>query len=429
MTSPRRDPQSFISRVFLVLACGFLAIAPAFAASQSHVLHRFRGEDGQFPYYGNLTFDAAGNLYGTTYNGGDFGGGCNYGSGCGSVFKLTLRNDKWTWTVLHKFQNDGQDGYYPLGALAIDTAGNLYGTTTQGGTHQAGTVFMLAPNGDVSYSETVIYSFCSAAYCLDGGGPEAGLILDAAGDLYGTTSWGGNVRGGVVFKLARGTQWKEKVLYSLVGSYEGGSYAGLTFDKAGNLYGTTNGGSCFASGTVFKLSPRNHDEWYYTLLHKFSRQGKDGACPFSGVTLDPQGNVYGTTVGGGAYDAGIVYQLIPQKRGVWKEIVLHNFNFNDGAEPYAGLVRDASGNLYGTLTAGGKNGLGSVFRLTLSRHAMSPDSATEKILFNFSGRDGIFPYAGLVFDANGNMYGATYYGGNLSDCNYQGCGVIFKLTP
>jgi uncharacterized repeat protein (TIGR03803 family) len=428
MPSPRRDLQFLVScAFFLVFSCGFLATAPVVEASQSHVLHRFHGEDGQFPYYGNLILDTAGNLYGTTYYGGDFAGSCGYG--CGAVFKLTWQDDKWTQTVLHEFHNDGQDGYYPLGALAIDTAGNLYGTTTQGGPNKAGAVFMLAPNGDGSYSETVIYSFCSVGDCLDGAVPEAGLILDAAGNLYGTTAGGGNVFGGVVFKLERRAHWKEKVLYSLVGSYEGGSYAGLTFDQAGNLYGTTNGGSCFASGTVFKLSPRNHDEWYYRLLYKFTQGGKDGACPFSGVTLDPQGNVYGTTVSGGAHDAGVAYQLTPQKHGVWKEIVLHSFNFNDGAEPYAGLVRDASGNLYGTLTAGGKNGLGSVFKLTLTRHAAGPDSAIEKILLNFSGKDGIFPYAGLVFDANGNMYGTTYYGGNLSDCNYQGCGVIFKLTP
>lgn len=430
MPSRRRGLQSLIAcAFFLMVASGGLVTAPVFAASQIQVLHRFGGTDGEFPFDGNLIFDTAGNLYGTTYYGGDFSTACGYG--CGTVFKLRHANGKWTQTVLHDFQDNGQDGYYPLGGLAIDAAGNLYGTTTQGGANRDGIVFMLAPNANGGYSETVIYTFCSVGYCLDGGVPEAGLIRDAAGNLYGTTAGGGDVRGGVVFKLARAGSgaWKETVLYSLVGSYEGGSYAGLTFDKAGNLYGTTNGGgSCFFSGTVFKLTPRKHLDWYYTLLYKFSQGGKDGACPFSGVTLDPQGNVYGTTVLGGAYDAGVVYELIPRKHGAWREIVLHSFNSNDGAEPYAGLVRDANGNLYGTLTAGGQNGLGSIFKLTPTRHPGS-EWGREKILLNFNGNDGIFPYASLIFDAHGDLYGTTYYGGNLSDCDYQGCGVVFKLSP
>jgi len=427
MPSPRRDlPSLTRCMAFLVLACGFLATAPVFAASQSQVLHRFRGADGQFPYYGSLALDSAGNLYGTTYDGGDVTG-CGYG--CGTVFKLTRHNDKWTYAVLHEFQNDGQDGYNPLGALAIDQAGNVFGTTPAGGLHNSGTVFMLAPNPDGTYTETVIYSFCSVNDCLDGAWPEAGVTIDAKGNLYGTAFWDGNDFGGVVFKLARDENWRYRVIYSLAGAYNGHSYASVTFDNAGNLYGTTNGGSCFSGGTVFKLSARKHNEWYYTLLYEFSQDGHDGACPFSAVTLDPQGNLYGTTVYGGGYSAGVVYELIPRKDGLWKEIVLHSFNFNDGAEPYAGLVRDASGNLYGTLTAGGKNGLGSVFKLTPTRNSARPESATEEILLNFSGKNGIFPYSGLVFDANGNMYGTTYYGGNLSDCNYQGCGVVFKLTP
>lgn len=429
MPSRRRGLQSLVSCVFLLaVVYGFLATAPVFAAPQSHVLHRFRGNDGEFPYYGNLILDTAGSLYGTTYYGGNYAGGCGYG--CGTVFKLTRGNGKWTETVLHEFQDNGQDGYYPVGGLAIDAAGNLYGATTEGGAYRVGTVFMLAPNADGSYSETVIYSFCSVNNCLDGQWPEAGLILDAAGNLYGTTSQGGDVYGGVVFKLAPGGSgnWKETVLYSLVGAYEGGSYAGLTFDKVGNLYGTTNGGSCFGGGTVFKLSPRKQDDWYYTLLYKFSQGGKDGACPSASVVFDPAGNLYGTTPYGGDYDAGVVFKLAPRAHGQWQETVLHSFNINDGAQPYAGLVRDAEGNLYGTLVYGGRNGLGSVFKLTPTKHGQGPEWAIEKILLSFNGVDGIYPFTGLTFDAAGNLYGATYYGGNLSDCDYTGCGVIFEIT-
>jgi uncharacterized repeat protein (TIGR03803 family) len=426
MPSRRRGLRSIVSCAFLlVLVYG---TAPVFAAHQNQVLHRFRGNDGEYPYYGNLILDTAGNLYGTTYYGGDYSGVCGYG--CGTVFKLTQMNGKWTETVLHEFQDNGQDGYYPIGDLAIDAAGDLYGTTTEGGAHLAGAVFMLAPNADGSYSESVIYSFCSVEDCLDGAGPEAGLILDVAGNLYGTTAGGGDVYGGVVFRLSPDGSgaWKEKVLYSLVGAYEGGSYAGVTFDKAGNLYGTTKGGSCFSGGTVFKLSPRKQADWYYTLLYRFSQGGKDGACPSASVVLDPAGNLYSTTSGGGEYDAGVVFGLTPRSHGYWKETVIHDFNINDGAQPYAGLVRDAAGNLYGTLAYGGRNGLGSIFKLTPTGHGQGPEWAM-KVLLNFDGEDGIYPYSGLTLDAAGNLYGATYYGGNLSDCDYTGCGVIFEITP
>jgi hypothetical protein len=430
MPRRRRSLQSPVSCAFLLaVVYGFLSTAPVFAAPQSHVLHRFAGNDGEFPYYGNLILDAAGNLYGTTYDGGDYAGGCGYG--CGTVFKLTRGNGKWTETVLHEFQDNGQDGYYPLGGLAIDAAGNLYGTTTDGGADRSGTVFMLAKNAGGSYSETVIYSFCSVQDCLDGAGPEAGLIFDAVGNLYGTTSQGGDVYGGVVFKLTKGTSsnWRETVLDSLVGSYEGGSYAGLAFDKAGNLYGTTNGGACASGGTVFKLSPRKRGDWYYTLLYKFTQGGKDGACPSASVVLDPAGNLYSTTPYGGDYDAGVVLKLAPRPRGQWKETILHSFNINDGDQPYAGLVRDAAGNLYGTLAYGGRYGLGSVFKLIPRKRGPGPEWATEQILLNFNGEDGIYPFGGLTFDAAGNLYGATYYGGNLSECDYSGCGVVFELTP
>lgn len=426
MPSPLRGLQSLVSCAFLlVVVCGFLGKAFVFAAPQSHVLHRFDGTDGESPYYGNLILDTAGNLYGTTYYGGDYAGGCGYG--CGTVFKLTRENGKWTETVLHEFQDNGHDGYYPLGGLAIDAAGNLYGTTTEGGAYSVGSVFMLEPNANGSYSETVIYSFCSVQDCLDGEWPEAGLILDAVGNLYGTTSQGGDVYGGVVFELTPGSSgnWNETILYSLVGSYEGGSYAGLTFDKAGNLYGTTNGGSCPSGGTVFKLSPRKQGDWYYRLLYKFSQGGKDGACPSASVTFDAAGNLYSTTFLGGAYNAGVVFKLAPHAHGEWEETVVHSFNINDGAQPYSGLISDADGNLYGTVAYGAVNGLGGVFKLTPNPHG----GWTERAVYNFDGTDGIFPFTGLVFGADGHLYGATYYGGYMSDCDYSGCGVVFELTP
>jgi len=431
MPAPRKGWQYFIGCAFLLAVVhGSLATTPLFAAPQSQVLHRFEGSDGQFPSYGNLILDTSGNLYGTTYYGGDYSGGCGYG--CGTVFKLTPGNGTWTETVLHEFEDNGQDGYYPVGSLAMDATGNLYGTTTSGGTIGVGTVFKLSPNGDGTYAETVLYSFCSIENCLDGAAPEAGVILDAVGNLYGTTSYGGDDYGGVVYKLtpAGSGNWEEKVLYSLLGAYGGGSYASLAFDKSGNLYGTTDGSPyCTAGGTVFKLSPRKRLDWYYTLLYQFSQDGKDGACPSAGVVLDPAGNVYSTTFYGGESDAGVVFKLSHGPRGKWKETVLHSFTINDGAAPYAGVALDGSGNLYGTLAYGGRNGLGSVFKLTPTKHRSGPDGMTEKILLNFDGYDGTYPYSGLTFDSAGNLYGATYYGGKLSDCNDTGCGVIFEITP
>jgi uncharacterized repeat protein (TIGR03803 family) len=425
-------PNKKILALLAAVVSGFLTTAaPAFAVHRTQVLHRFSGNDGEFPYYASLVFDTAGNLYGTTFYGGNFGGGCGYG--CGTVFKLTPgAKGKWTETVLHKFQNDGLDGYYPAAGLTIDAAGNLYGTTTEGGTNRVGTVFKLALKANGSYSETVLHSFCSAYNCTDGEWPYAGLIFDAAGNLYGTTSQGGaNGVGGTVFRLSPGTggKWDETVLFSFSGA--GGPYAGVIFDKEGNLYGTTSTmyGACGFGGTVFELKADANQRWTETVLHSFQSNGKDGYCPTASLIFDPEGNLYGTTSFGGIYDAGIVFELIPGRNNDWTERIMHSFNINDGAQPSAGLIRDSSGNLYGTLAYGGKYGLGSVFKLTPKERGVSPPWATEQVLLSFGGGDGIYPFTGLTFDAIGNMYGATYYGGNLSDCSYTGCGVIFEITP
>jgi hypothetical protein len=419
--------------IVLVVVLGLPTFtSPALAADKIEVLHRFSGTDGQFPYYGNLIFDSAGNLYGTTYYGGT-GSSCGYGYGCGTVFKLAPEdNGQWRETVLHSFQNDGSDGYYPAAGLNLDTSGNLYGTTSEGGANRVGTVFELTRKADGSYRETVLYSFCSVDQCADGMWPYAGLIFDAKGNLYGTTYQGGATTvGGTVFQLSRdkaGT-WSETTLASFNGA--GGPLGGVIFDKAGNLYGTVSSwyGGCSFSGSVFELKAVAKHRWKQIGLHNFFNNGKDGVCPIAGVILDPQGNLYGTTTLGGRYDAGITFKLVPGVHGSWKETIVHSFNINEGAEPYGGLVRDTAGHLFGTLAGGGSYGLGNVFELTPSKQTASSNGFTEKILLNFDGSDGIYPFAGLILDSAGNLYGATYYGGNLSDCSYQGCGVVFELTP
>jgi uncharacterized repeat protein (TIGR03803 family) len=279
------------------------------------VLHSFGVSDhlGYSPYAG-LIFDTSGNLYGTTFQGGIHG--------LGTVFELAPRaNGKWLSAALHAFGNAG-DGAEPMAGLVFDAAGNLYGTTFTGGPRpaDAGTVFKLS-KGLNGWKETILYKFCSLQNCTDGSQPQASLVLDKAGNLYGTTAQGGLAGGcsdtngcGTVFRLtpAKG-QWKETVLYVFKGGSDGATpLAGLIFDAAGNLYGTTEFGgnltcSTFGCGTVFKLSRSR--QWTETVLHAFF--GKDGDDPTSGLIFDGTGNLYGTTFGGGAFAVGTVFKLTP----------------------------------------------------------------------------------------------------------------------
>jgi uncharacterized repeat protein (TIGR03803 family) len=301
---------------------------------------------------GGLIRDSKGNLYGTTQIGGDLN--CGGGAGCGMVFKLDAAG---TLTVLHTFE--GPDGAHPQTALLRDTAGNFYGTTLEGGAVNRGTVFKI----DTTGKETVLHSFRAK----DGAWPFSGLIGDAQGNLYGTTEFGGGMTGacgtfgcGVVYQIDRSGH--ETVLYSFTGGADG-SEGGSTLvrDGAGNLYGTTGFGgdlSCFAPygcGVVFKLDSAGHE----TVLYSFQGQ-PDGWNPIAGLVRDPAGNFYGTTLRGGAYGAGTVFELDT----TGKETVLYSFTGgSDGASPYAGLTRDSSNNLYGTAVGGGR-GFGVVFKVT-----------------------------------------------------------------
>ncbi len=319
---------------------------------QETVLYTFARTSGGKSEAG-LIRDSQGNLYGTTQIGGN--SKCGDGAGCGTVFKLDAAG---TLTVLHAFE--GPDGARPVAALLRDTAGNLYGTTWEGGAVNRGTVFKI----DTTGKETVLHSFRAK----DGAWPLSGLIADAQGNLYGTTNLGGDLTGGcgtfgcgVVYKIDR--SGNETVLYSFTGGTDG-SEAGATLvqDSAGNLYGTTGLGgdlSCFAPwgcGVIFKLDSSGHE----TVLHSFQGQPSDGWDPNAGLIRDPAGNFYGTTLRGGVYGAGTVFELDT----TGKETVLHNFTGgSDGASPYAGLIRDSSNNLYGTASGGGQ-GFGVVFKLT-----------------------------------------------------------------
>jgi uncharacterized repeat protein (TIGR03803 family) len=327
----------------------------------------------------------------------------------------------WTETVLHSFIADGQDGYIPTTGVIFDNAGNLYGTTSFGAGY--GAVFELSPSAGGGWSERIIYNF-NLNGSNDGRYPK-GLTFDSAGNIFGTTSNGGiyclaNQGCGTVFELSPDGSggWTEAVLYSFSGGTDGGTpLAPPVFDAAGNLYGTTVG------GTVWELSPLQGGGWGLTTLYTFGPK-PDGHSPWTGpVAFDSAGNLYGTTAMGGAYGYdgyGTVYELSPNGSGGWTEQVLHSFgNSFDGVEPLAGVIIDADGNLYGTTSQGGIDGGGTVYEL-------SPDGSggwTETFLHSFLGTDGAYPFAGVIFGPSGVLYGTTGLRGS-----YNG-GTAFQLSP
>jgi uncharacterized repeat protein (TIGR03803 family) len=286
--------------------------------------------------------------------------------------------------------------------------------------------------------EKLIYSFNGTT---DGNTPISDLAVDAEGNLYGTTVGGGQYIYGTVFELKRtGHSWKEEVLYSFTGGSDGGEpHAGVVVDAAGNLYGTTLYGGGRGAGTVFELMRDGDGLWTEKVLHNFG-SGTDGVFPYAGLSIDAAGNLYGTTASGGSHEGGIVFELIPGAKGNWTEKVLHNFiepsHYQSG--PFGGLAMDAAGNLYGTTLGGGINGdkcavedasCGRVFELMPTANG----KWIEKTIFLFNGENGANPWAGVVLDSVGNLYGTTYWGGTGRCLNaYQrvsGCGVVFSLIP
>lgn len=395
-------------------------LAPCVAQAQFSVIHTFSGSDGRYPYAG-LTIDRRGNLYGTT----EYGGAADRGV----VFELTSAASGWTLTPLYSFQA-GNDGGYPYAGVALGPDGALYGTTTGGGGsgcgYGCGTIYRLTPPASACktalcpWNETVLYRFTGGA---DGQYPCAGVVFDQAGNLYGTAIQGGTAGDGVVYELAH-TQggWTQSVLYSFVGGNDGSSpYSGVTFDTAGNLYGTTIGGGPSGEGTLYELTSSGSG-WIETVLHSFTG-GTDGGTPYGGVIFDSSGNLYGTASTGGSLPAGgTAFELSPAG-GNWTFAVIYDFTqTNDGGEdPHDGFIMDSSGNLYANADAGGlpPENNGAVFELTSSN-----GSWTYTSFHNFTGgNDGLDPFGPLVFDASGNLYGTARYAGANDD------GVVFEVTP
>jgi uncharacterized repeat protein (TIGR03803 family) len=396
----------------LILASG------AWPATEQ-VIYSVAADSGGYSPHAGLIFDAAGNLYGTTALG---EGGKKCGTECGMVFELSpASGGGWTETVLHVFT--GNDGSIPIAGLVFDKAGNLYGTTQFGGVHNWGVVFELTPDAGGGWTEKVLHSFSGP----DGQYPSSGLAIDAAGNLYGTAEFGGSRFEGVAFELMpTPTGWKHKVLRNF-GLHGIRPYGGLVLDSAGNLYGTTTGGgSSIGAGVVFELTPNTKGVWNEIVLYEFQggrHGGKDGRYPLAGLVFDGQGNLYGTTAFGGVrhHGRGMIFKLTPSSDGSWKKSVLHYGGHKGGYGYIAALVFDTAGNLYGTATVGGGLGRGVVFRLKPTTSGFW----TEEVLHSFGGgSDGAYPYADLIWDTAGNLYGTTTQGGG----SYEG-GTVFEITP
>jgi uncharacterized repeat protein (TIGR03803 family) len=400
-----------------VLALGLALTAVAAQRTQAQtftVIHNFTGgADGGNPYAG-LTMDTAGNMYGTTYFG---------GAGYGTVYRLSHGGTGWILTTLYTFQG-GSDGASPAARVIIGPDSGLYGATGQGGGtgcygYGCGTVFSLKPPPHISgrvlgsWTETVLYRFTGGS---DGADPEyATPVFDTAGNIYGTAYKGGVSNRGTVYELVpfRGG-WTQNVLYSFTGGSDGQNpAAGVIFDGAGNLYGTTNEGP--QCGGVFQLVPSGSG-WTENSIFSFNR-GSTGCHTVAGVVFDQSGNLYTASSYGGSGGGGTVVELTPSQYGSWRPTLLYSF-YGGTAGPTAALIVGPTGDLYGTTNGDGTLHEGSVFRLTPHPNG----SWTYTDLHDFMGGDGASPN-GLVRDRNGNFYGTTENGGQY------GRGVVFEITP
>jgi uncharacterized repeat protein (TIGR03803 family) len=398
-------------------------------------LFSFPFTDGGYP--SNLIADSAGDLYGSTNIGGTYG--------LGTVFEFKpTGGDKWQENQLYNFSlglANNVNGVGPSG-LTFDAAGNLYGTTIAEDNTYAGTVFELSPSAPGNWTEKDLVRFSYS------GGPDfpiGGVVFNENGRLYGVASLGAGHALGAVFELTPGSngEWTERVIHAFSGYPSDGAYpqAGLIADESGNIYGTTqNGGSSanckrppIGCGTIFELSYVSGVGWKESMLYSFKGATSDGASPSASLILDSSGNLYGTTSRGGIKNksctpyggpagCGVIFELSPSAGGLWNESVLYQFtnSAGDGSDPLAGLIFDQAGNLYGTTDAGGVNGFGTVFKLAPG----GAGSWTESVLYGFqSGYDGQYPTSSLIFGSNGHLYGTTARGGTANS------GTVFEITP
>ncbi len=427
----RRKSGPKATAIFAILMTALAVVPGAWASPKYRVLYNFKGgKDGAGPT-GALISDVAGNLYGTTATGGR---GCPQSGGCGTVFELKRVKNGWQEKVLYRFRANPKDGLNPYTNLTFDTKGNLYGTTYAGGRgncfgKKCGTVFELSPSAGGKWKETVLYRFAGGN---DGEIPSSGVVFDAAGNIYGTTEDGGGTSCGcgTVYELTplAGGGWREKILYSFSGTDGAGPY-GVIFDNAGNLYGLATIGGTYDEGVAFELAPSSGGGWNESTIYDFEGFA-DGAFPGFGLTFRGQ-NLYGATGLGGSDGHGTIFELKPGSNGNWTHSVLYSFTGGkDGFDPLSPFIFDKSGNLYGstggdvTCTKGNRWGCGNIFELM----SQSGGQWKLRVLHTFpGGTSGAFP-SELMSDKEGNLYGVAEGGGN-GNCPTGGCGVVFELTP
>ncbi len=407
---------ALISRVTTIASALFafalLAGMTQPAQSQTYkVIHNFTniGNDGASPF-GGLILDHSGNLYGTTWLGGKYGSG--------SVYRLSRNEHSWRYTSLYSFKGVTDAAGPGFGALVMRKDCALYGTTEGG--EFLGTAFVVWPTTEDCdqapgpWQESVLHHF---GYGQDGGEPIAGLVFDKAGNIYGTTHVFGAYNNGTVFEISpSGKTWTEQTLYEFGATSTDGitPAAGLTIDEEGNLYGTTPLGGMYGNGAVFKIS-RSDSGWTETVLYNF--QGtSDGANPVVGLILSKHGKLYGTTFDGGVNGGGTVYELSPAGNE-WNFSVIYSFT-GGYSGPYNKLTLDHKGSIYGFTNAEGAYGLGSIFKLT-PKHG----SWTYTNLYDFpGGNKGGLPYGSLAVDEDGHIFGTASIGGSKNQ------GLVFEIT-
>ena len=410
-----RQTTRRIALFFWFTVC--LAVLSNLAEAQTFtVIHTFQGPDGANPK-ARLTLDPGGHLYGTTELGGVNGGG--------TAFRMTPSAPGWVLTKIFDF-GDGFDGGYPLAPLVFGPDGALYGSASSGGQHYGGVVFKLQPPATICravscpWTQTVLANM----YGFYGIAPSGPLSFDAAGNIYGTAQLGGDFNPlpcrqfgcGTVYELIKSQNWAMSNLYAFLEDGDGANpYSGVIMDQTGNLYGTALGGN------IFELTPSGGN-WAFNLIGALG--GNDGYDPYAGLIWDRAGNLYGAASGGGSGGGGTVFQMSPSGEG-WNLNLLFSLAGSGGLYdgPLGDLFMDSAGNLYGTSDMDGAFGCGDVFKLT-----QSGGGYTFTSLHDFTcGSDGANPYAALTMDASGNLYGTAAYGAN-SGCAL-GCGVVFEITP
>jgi uncharacterized repeat protein (TIGR03803 family) len=404
------------STAAMMTACGLVLVLVAAClpaqAQQLQQLGLFNGSNGTNPNP-RLVMDAAGNLYGTTFYGGFYGT-----FGPGTVFKLVHHDSGWTLTTLYEFHGHA-DGSNPWGGVILGPDGALYGATSGGGSYSAGLVYKLQPPSGVCaralcyWQETVLYNFTGGA---DGDGPQGDLAFDSSGNLYGTTSYGGQGYG-LVYRLTHSQGgWNESVLYAFGGGADGGyPQDGVVLDQAGNVYGDSGWDGAYSFGVVYELS-NNNGAWTETVLHSFAG-GSDGHYP-AGLTIDAAGNVYGETGEGGANNYGTVYQLQPANGGFNYNIIFNYGPDTGGPFPVTSLTADSTGDLYGCNVGGSNGAYGTAFKLVPAQG-----------IWDFSGLYSFNEYQGFelnckpLLDTQGDIFGTASEAGQDFD------GTVWEITP